>query len=373
MTSAKFEDLPLNPDVLAGIYDAGYPAPTDIQVRSVPAILQRKDAIVLAPPGAGKTAAYLFSILNRLGSDRSGFTRALVILPTPETAEQAYGLLLRLGNKTGLIYSTVYGEYSQSSHKKEPLKRPDIVIGCPDRLLDSLWKGRLDVSGLEILVIDEADRMFSLGFLPDIFNILACISDERQTLLFSATLPENLKRLSRQFLKNPVMVEAGESTPETTAEKTSPQVKKYIKTELLKSIINREKNDCVLVFTRTVAGAGATAEKVKKAGYGAVLLQGSLSKNKPSPILQKLGPGSIFIVVVSGAAASTTDTSNIFRILNYEKYGLTGKDIPRTGRTGKIDKDGNALTLVAGANAATLHTLEQLLEKPLEYLPREKA
>ncbi|MFC1991070.1 DEAD/DEAH box helicase [Chloroflexota bacterium] len=213
----NFDTFNFHPSIMAGVRALGYSIPTPIQLQAIPPIMQGRDVIGMAQTGTGKTAAFALPILERLRSGpRGGCIRALVISPTRELAEQICEVFNSLGSKTGLQSVTIYGGVSMDQQIRSLHRSPDVVVACPGRLLDHLWKGTISLSGLEILVIDEADRMFDMGFLPDIQNILACIMHRRQNLLFSATMPENIRRLARQILHDPVTVQIGHALPAKT-------------------------------------------------------------------------------------------------------------------------------------------------------------
>ncbi len=345
---------------------AGYRAPTPIQIQIIPPILQGKDVIGVAQAGTGKTTAFVLGILQHLCSGQRGCTRALVILPTPELVEQLGEIITRLGSKTGLQHAAIYGQSDTSFQIKELERKPEIVIGCPSRILDYLWKGKLNLSDLEILVIDEADQMFGLGCLPDIFNILACITGKRQTLLFSATMPDNLRRLSRQFLNDPVTVTADTPLMVKNIKQPANPVQPQIKTALLKEIIKNNKNDSILVFTRTRQRADDVVKQLLQAGCQVALLQGIIPRHQQLTAIKGLSAGTLIILVVSRIKYHDIDVSGIFRIINDEISEYSVDNTQHVGRTGKLDKNGDAFTLVTSVNDDKIRTLEQLLATPLE-------
>ena len=366
MEQLNFDAFQFSPGIMAKILTAGYHTPTPIQIEAIPLILKGKDVIGLAQAGTGKTTAFVLGILQRLGSGQRAGTRALIISPTSELAEHIGGIITRLGSNTGLQHAAIYGESDSSYQTKELQRKPDIVIGCPNRLLDCVWKGKLNLSDLEILVIDEADKMFGLGALPDIFNILACITNKRQTLLFSATMPDNLRRLSRQFLSEPLTVKGDKPSAMKIIKQPAILVQPQTKTALLKDIIRKNKNDSILVFTRTRQSASNVVKQLLKTGCMVALLQGKFPEHQKLTVIEGLSAGMVIIIVVSGTEYQGIDVSSIFRIINDEITKNPVDETHHVGHTGKLDKNGDAFTLVTSVNDDKLRALEQLLDAPLE-------
>jgi ATP-dependent RNA helicase RhlE len=222
------------------------------------------------------------------------------------------------------------------------------------------------LSELEILVIDEADRMFDMGFLPDIRNILGCILHKHQTLLFSATMPAGIRRLAREILHDPVTVQIGRTLPAKTVSHVLYPVQQHLKTTLLKEILNKTKTDSVLVFTRTKHRAERVAQQLVRAGYRVTSLRGNLSQNQRRAALAGFRNGSIKILVATDIAARGIDVLSISHVINYDMPESTDDYIHRIGRTGRVDKSGDAFTFVTGADAGKIRALEQLLDAPLE-------
>ena len=353
---------------MTGVRALGYTIPTPIQLQAIPPIIQGRDIIGLAQTGTGKTAAFVLPILERLRSGPRGCVRALVISPTRELAEQTYEVTNSLGSRTKLQSVTIYGGVSMDQQLRNLHRNPEIVVACPGRLLDHLWKGTINLSGLEILVIDEADRMFDMGFLPDIQNILQCILHKRQTLLFSATMPTDIRRLAHEILHNPVAVQIGRTLPAKTVSHVLYPVKQHLKTNLLKEILNNTKTDSVLVFTRTKHRAERVARQLVRIGHRVTSLQGNLSQNQRQTALTGFRNGSIKILVATDIAARGIDVLSISHVINYDMPESTDDYIHRIGRTGRVDKNGKALTFVTNDDAGKIRALEQLLDTPLERM-----
>ncbi len=364
----NFETFNFHPSIMAGVRALGYSIPTPIQLKAIPPIMRGRDVIGLAQTGTGKTAAFVLPILERLRSSPRGRVRALIISPTRELAEQTYEVINGLGSRIGLQSISIYGGVSIEPQIRSLRSGIDIVVACPGRLLDHLWKGTISLSGLEILVIDEADRMFDMGFLPDIRSILSCIMNKRQTLLFSATMPNDIQRLVKEILHDPVTVQIDRQLPAKTVSHALSPVNQHLKTNLLKEILNKTKTDSVLVFTRTKHRAERVAQQLVRGGYKVTSLQGNLSQNQRQAALTGFRNGSIKILVATDIAARGLDVLSISHVINYDMPESTDDYIHRIGRTGRVNKSGDALTFVTSDDADKIRALEQLLNAPLERL-----
>jgi len=362
----NFETFNFHPSIMAGVRELGYSIPTPIQSQTIPPIMERRDIIGLAQTGTGKTAAFVLPILERLRSGPRRCVRALIVSPTRELAEQICEVVKNLGNKTGLQSIAIYGGVNIAQQNRGLHNGAEIVVACPGRLLDHLWRGTISLSELEILVIDEADRMFDMGFLPDIRNILRCILCKHQTLLFSATMPANIRRLVREILHNPVTVQIDRTLPPKTVSHALYPVQRHLKTALLKEILNKTKTDSVLVFTRTKHRAERVAQHLVRAGYRVTSLQGNLSQNQRQAALTGFRNGSIKILVATDIAARGIDVLSITHVINYDMPETTDDYIHRVGRTGRVNKNGEALTFVTNDDVGKIHALEQLRNAPLE-------
>jgi ATP-dependent RNA helicase RhlE len=361
----SFETFNFHPSIMAGVRTLGYTKPTPIQLQAIPPIMQGRDIIGLAQTGTGKTAAFVLPILQRLLQGPRGRTRALIISPTRELTEQTAEAINDLGKQTGLRGIAIYGGVSMEQQTRQLTKGIEIIAACPGRLLDHLWKGTVDLSRLEVLVIDEADRMFDMGFLPDIRNILRCILHKRQTLLFSATMPDNIRRLAREILHDPVTVKIGRTLPAKTVSHSLYPVQQHLKIALLKELLSKTKTESVLVFTRTKHRASRVTQQLVRAGYRVTSLQGNLSQNQRQAALTGFRKGSVKILVATDIAARGIDVLSISHVINYDMPESTDDYIHRIGRTGRVDKSGDALTFVTDADAGKVRALEQLLDAPL--------
>jgi len=364
----NFETFNFHPSVTAGVRALGYSVPTPIQLQAIPPIMQGRDVIGLAQTGTGKTAAFVLPILERLLSGPQGCVRALIISPTRELAEQTCEVINNLGSRTGLQGIAVYGGVSMERQTRGLRSGAEIVTACPGRLLDHLWKGTISLSDLEVLVIDEADRMFDMGFLPDVRSVLRCILHRHQTLLFSATMPAAIRRLASEILHDPVTVQTDRQLPAKTVSHALYPVQQHLKTNLLKEILNRTRMESVLVFTRTKHRAERVAQQLVRAGYRVASLQGDLSQERRQAALEAFRNGSIKILVATDIAARGIDVLSISHVINYDMPASTDDYIHRIGRTGRVNKNGDALTFVTNEDADKIAALEQLLHTPLERL-----
>jgi ATP-dependent RNA helicase RhlE len=361
----SFETFNFHPSIMAGVRALGYTKPTPIQLQAIPPIMQGRDIIGLAQTGTGKTAAFVLPILQRLIKGPRGRVRALIISPTRELAEQTAEAINDLGEQTKLQSVAIYGGVSMEQQTRQLIKGVEIIAACPGRLLDHLWKGTVDLSHLEVLVIDEADRMFDMGFLPSIRGILQCILHRRQTLLFSATMPSDIRRLVREIMHDPVTVQIGRTMPANTVSHSLYPVQQHLKTALLKELLRKTDTESVLVFTRTKHRASRVAQQLVRAGYRVTSLQGNLSQNQRQAALTGFRKGSFKILVATDIAARGIDVLSISHVINYDMPESTDDYIHRIGRTGRVNKSGDALTLVTNDDAGKIRALEQLLGTPL--------
>jgi ATP-dependent RNA helicase RhlE len=242
----------------------------------------------------------------------------------------------------------------------------EIVVGCPGRLLDHIWKGSIDLSHIEVLVIDEADRLFDMGFQPSIRGILECILHQRQTLLFSATMPDDIRRLVQEILHDPVTVQIGRTRPATTVSHALYPVRQDLKTALLKELLRKTKAESVLIFTRTKHRAERVAQQLKRAGYRATSLQGDMTQPQRQAAFDGFRTGSFEILVATDIAARGIDVLRISHVINYDMPDSTDAYVNRIGRTGRVGKTGDAFTFVTNEDTAMVHALEHLLNAPLQ-------
>jgi len=362
----NFEAFNFHPSVMSGVRALGYTTPTPIQVRAIPPIMQGRDVIGLAQTGTGKTAAFVLPILQRLLQGPRGQVRALIISPTRELAEQTCEAIGELGQQTGLRSLAIYGGVSMVQQIQGLRRGVEIAVACPGRLLDHIWRGTIDLSHVEVLVIDEADRMFDMGFLPDIRSILKCLLTQRQTLLFSATMPDDIRRLVQDVLHNPVTVQIGRTIPALTVSHALYPVEQHRKTALLIELLRRIETESVLIFTRTKHRTERVMQQLKRAGFRATSLQGDLSQGRRQAAIDGFRDGSVKILVATDIAARGIDVLSISHVINYDMPETTDAYTHRIGRTGRVEKNGDALSFVTSADTAMVRALELILQAKLE-------
>ncbi|HOP41012.1 MAG TPA: DEAD/DEAH box helicase, partial [Geobacteraceae bacterium] len=265
----RFKKFNFHPRVAAGITAAGYATPTPIQEQAIPPVMAGRDVMGLAQTGTGKTAAFTLPILHRLEQGDRGVVRALIIAPTRELAEQINNAVTDLGRQTRLRSITVYGGVNVKPQIDKLKRGVEIVVACPGRLLDHINQRTIDLSRLEALVLDEADQMFDMGFLPDIRRILAKLPRQRQTLLFSATMPVEIRGLAKEILRDPVTIQVGSMAPPISVTHAIYPVEQHLKTPLLLKLLHHTDTESVLIFTRTKHRAKRLGEQLEKAGYRA--------------------------------------------------------------------------------------------------------
>ncbi len=362
----SFTPFEFHPQINTGIHAAGYATPTPIQKKTIPAILEGRDVLGLAQTGTGKTAAFVLPILQSLIKGPRGKLRALILSPTRELAEQTFTSIKLLGRQTGLRSITVYGGVSALPQTKGLRAGVDIVVACPGRLLDLMGQGIVDLRAIEVLVIDEADMMFDMGFLPSIRRIISALPKQRQTLLFSATMPAEIRSLATEMLHQPVTVEIGITQPLKTVSHAIYRVDQGEKLELLKSLLQDAGDGQVLVFTRTKHRAKRLAEQLIKSGFRATSLQGNLSQNRRQEAMDSFRTGRVRVMVATDIAARGIDVSRISHVINFDLPDTAEAYTHRTGRTGRMERLGTALSLVTPEDTGMLRTIERLLGQSLE-------
>jgi ATP-dependent RNA helicase RhlE len=361
-----FNQFNFHPFIAAGVTAAGYDTPTPIQQQAIPPILEGKDVMGLAQTGTGKTAAFALPILQRLVDGPRGRVRALIIAPTRELAEQIHESISALGRKTRIRSVTIYGGVNVNPQIQKLKQGVEIVVACPGRLLDHLSQGTIDLSHVDVLVLDEADQMFDMGFLPDIRRILKQVPDKRQTLLFSATMPADIRKLANEILKEPVTIQVGNSAPPITVTHAIYPVEQHLKTPLLLELLHHTDTDSVLIFTRTKHRAKRLGEQLEKTGYKAASLQGNLSQNRRQAALDGFRDGTFQILVATDIAARGIDVSQISHVINYDIPDTAEAYVHRIGRTGRAARSGDAFTLVTTDDSVMVRTIEKTLGSSLE-------
>ncbi len=362
----NFESFQLHHRIESGIEAVGYTEPTSIQSQCIPSILQGRDLMGMAQTGTGKTAAFALPILQHLLSGPRKVVRALIIAPTRELAEQTREAFGQLGRDTKLKSVSVYGGVDKNPQIKKLRDGAEIVVACPGRLLDLMDQRVIDLTHVEILVLDESDRMFDMGFLPDVRKILKRIPAKRQTLLFSATMPDDIRILARDTLRDPVIVQVGESVPVSTVSHAVYPVESHLKTALLMRILERTDAESVLIFTRTKDRATRLASRMKKAGFPVAELQGDLSQKQRQKALNGFRDGTYRMLVATDIAARGIDVSRISHVINYDMPDTVDAYTHRIGRTGRAARTGDAFTFVSRKESAFLWSIENVIGEKLE-------
>ncbi len=362
----SFSSFKFHPQIAASVKALGYLIPTPIQVQAIPPVLAGKDVMGLAQTGTGKTAAFVLPILEHLLPGPRGKVRSLIIAPTRELAEQIHVSIGELGRNTHLTSCTIYGGVGVNPQIQKLRAGVDIVVACPGRLLDHLNQRTINLANLEVLVLDEADRMFDMGFLPDIRRIVKQLPSKRQTLMFSATMADSIRKLTDEVLRNPVTVKIGHTAPANTVSHALYPVAQHLKTGLLMELLKQTDTESILIFTRTKHRAKRVGQELQKAGYKAASLQGNLSQNKRQDALDGFRNGSYQILVATDIAARGIDVLSISHVINYDMPDTTDAYTHRIGRTGRAAKTGDAFTFISQEDEPQVKSIERVLGKKIE-------
>jgi ATP-dependent RNA helicase RhlE len=362
----SFTQFDFNPKIAAGIRACNYKTPTPIQEKAIPAILDGRDILGLAQTGTGKTAAFVLPILQRLIKGPFRRVRALIVAPTRELAEQIHQASVDLGKNTRLRSVTVYGGVSKNRQVKALRRGAEIVVACPGRLLDLANDRSIDLSRVEVLVLDEADRMCDMGFLPDIRRILKLVPARRQTLFFSATMPQDIRRLADSILKDPVAVQIGLIAPAKTVSHALYPISQGLKKKLLLDTLEQTATGRVLVFTRTKYRARNLARDLKKRRYRVAALQGNMSQNQRQAAINGFRDGKYDILVATDIAARGIDVKDISHVINFDMPDTVDAYTHRIGRTGRAHRTGEALTFVTRGDEPLVRAIEKVLGKRIE-------
>ena len=357
----EFNTFDFHPKVATGVTAAGYITPTPIQAQAIPLIMQGHDLVGLAHTGTGKTAAFVLPILQRLINGRRKHVRALIIAPTRELAEQIHQAIGTLGHRTGIKSVTIYGGVGFNPQVTKLKRGAEIVVACPGRLLDHLNRGTVDLSSVEVLVLDESDRMFDMGFLPDIKKIIKHVPAKRQTLLFSATMPDDIRHLAHEVLKAPVTVQVNTTGPASTVSHMLYPVEQHRKTALLLELLRHTDTESVLIFTRTKYRAKRLGEQLGKAAYRAASLQGNLSQARRQAVMDGFRNGTFQILVATDIAARGIDVTQISHVINYDMPDTIDAYTHRIGRTGRNAKTGDAFTFITSEDEDMVRSIERVL------------
>jgi ATP-dependent RNA helicase RhlE len=362
----SFDSFPLDDRLQAGIKSAGYSSPTPIQQQAIPLVLSGRDLIGIAQTGTGKTAAFMLPILQRLITRKGRGVRALILAPTRELAEQINRAGRAYGRSTRVRSVAIYGGVSKKPQVDALRRGAEVVVACPGRLLDLASEGSLDLSRVEVLVLDEADRMCDMGFLPDIRRIIRLLPPRRQALFFSATMPDDVRRLAKGIMRDPQIVQIGASAPPATVSHALYPVPGGNKKKLLLEMLKRRADGRTLIFTRTKHRARGLAKDLGKRGYRAEALQGNMTQNRRQKAIDGFRGRRYDILVATDVASRGIDVADIGQVINYDMPDTVDAYTHRVGRTGRAHQVGEALTLVQPEDEPIVRQIERLLGESME-------
>ncbi|MFO7610452.1 MAG: DEAD/DEAH box helicase [Candidatus Krumholzibacteriia bacterium] len=358
---SAFAAFGLDDVLVRGVTATGFTSPRSIQTAAIPAAMAGRDVMGLAQTGTGKTAAFALPLLQQLLTDRGRGPGALVLAPTRELATQIAAEIRALARYTRLEVITVFGGVPISSQVRALRRRPQIVVGCPGRVLDLLRQRLLPLDQVRTLVLDEADHMFDMGFLPDIRSILAALPASRQNLLFSATMPREIRRLADELLRDPHVVQQAGSAPVATIDHSLVLVPERRKRELLEQLLRGDDCESAIVFTSTKRRAKQLAEQLDLAGHRAVAIQGNLSQARRDRAMAGFRSRQFTILVATDIVARGIDVSGVSHVINFDVPNTPEAYTHRIGRTGRAELEGTALTFVTGNDHGWLRATERMI------------
>jgi ATP-dependent RNA helicase RhlE len=361
----SFDQLGLSAELMKAVRDAGYTTPTPIQAQAIPLVLKGRDVMGLAQTGTGKTAAFTLPIVDRLlgGPQR---TRVLVLTPTRELCVQVEESVKKYAMHAPISVVSVYGGVPLDPQEKKLRAGVDIVVATPGRLIDHLERQNVVFDDLEVLVLDEADRMLDMGFAPQINRIVADVPSYRQTLLFSATMPPEVEALARKYLRKPVVVQVGRrSAAASTVTHAVYPVPRDRKSELLAQLLRAEKLDSVLVFTRTKHGADRVVRHLEREQIEATAMHADKTQPQRTRALEDFKSGKVRVLVATDIAQRGLDISGITHVVNYDVPQQAEDYVHRIGRTGRAAKEGDAFTFMAPDEIAMVRQIERVIGQPI--------
>jgi len=365
-----FKTFGLSDPLVRGILAAGYTAPTEIQSQAIPAAIAGSDIIGCAQTGTGKTAAFVLPILDRLRHERSrrkGAVRSLIITPTRELAVQVEKSIVGYGRFTNLQALAVYGGVSINKQVAALRRGVDIVVATPGRLIDHIQRNTINLSGVEVLVLDEADRMLDMGFVNDVRRIVGELPKKRQTLLFSATISPEVKTLAADMLKSPKVIQIGRPrNPIDTITQHIYAVEKALKMDLLLHMLEDPQMFSVLVFSRTKYGADKISRRLKRAGIVAISIHSGRTQNQRQRALDGFRSGNYQVMVATDVAARGIDVEGISHVINYDVPTHAEDYVHRIGRTGRAEATGDAITFVSSEEQKYLREIGKFIEHKLK-------
>jgi ATP-dependent RNA helicase RhlE len=363
--TATFAEMGLHATVLAAVKDAGYERPTPIQAQAIPLVMKGRDVMGLAQTGTGKTAAFTLPIVDRL-IDGPRRTRALVLTPTRELCVQVEESVRKYARNSELDVVSVYGGVPLDPQEKKLRAGVDIVVATPGRLIDHLERQNVVFDDLEVLVLDEADRMLDMGFAPQINRIVSDVPSYRQTLLFSATMPPEVEALARKYLRKPVVVQVGRrSSAASTVTHAVYPVPRDRKNGLLAQLLKEAALDSVLVFTRTKHGADRVVRHLERENIEATAMHADKTQPQRTRALEDFKSGKVRVLVATDIAQRGLDISGITHVVNYDVPQQAEDYVHRIGRTGRAAKEGDAFTFMAPDEIAMVRQIERVIGQPI--------
>ncbi|HEY1612481.1 MAG TPA: DEAD/DEAH box helicase [Rhizomicrobium sp.] len=369
--AGRFEDLGLSAPVLKAVAESGYTTPTPIQAQGIPQVLKRRDVIGIAQTGTGKTASFTLPMIEMLsqGRPKARMPRSLILEPTRELAAQVSESFDRYGKYNKLSMALLIGGVSFDDQEKKLDRGVDVLIATPGRLLDHFERGKLMLSQVQVLVIDEADRMLDMGFIPDVERICKLIPFTRQTLFYSATMPPEIKRLTDQFLHNPVQVEV--ARPATTATTITQEIiqvpaNDWAKRESLRRLVRDNDVKNAIVFCNRKRDVDTVARSLQKHGFSVAPLHGDLDQSVRTKTLDAFRNGSIQLLVASDVAARGLDIPAMSHIFNFDVPFHADDYVHRIGRTGRAGRQGHAYMLATPRDGKLVAAIEQLIGRPID-------
>ncbi|MCB0338180.1 MAG: DEAD/DEAH box helicase [Bdellovibrionales bacterium] len=362
----SFKEFRLDTRIEQVLESEGFDTPTPIQKEAIPVLLKGEDVLGLAQTGTGKTAAFVLPILQKLSVAKSREVRALILAPTRELAQQIHEVVVTFGKPLGLKSITAFGGASLVRQCQALRKGVDIVVGCPGRVYDLMDRGDLYLDELEMLVLDEADQMFDMGFIPTIRRIVQMLPRNRQTMLFSATMPSSIRSLAENILRHPKRIEVAYNAPVATVTHALYPVVQHLKSALLMKLLEKIDTESVLIFVRTKHRAKRLSHQLSSRNLKVTSLQGNLSQGQRSRAMSGFRDGSFQIMVATDIAARGIDVSSVSHVINYDIPDTVEAYTHRIGRTGRAARNGDAFTFISPGDEQMVRSIEKTLKTKIE-------
>lgn len=361
-----FTDLGISENLLKSLHEKGFKHPTPIQHQVISDAISGNDIIGIAQTGTGKTFAFGIPMIQRIGLDK---TQGLILLPTRELASQVDVELQKIGRQLGLRTAVIIGGVSQYKQEKVLKKKPHLIVATPGRLFDLMEQNIISLDKVGVVTLDEADRMLDMGFLPQIRQILQSLPKKRQTMLFSATMPDSISKLASEFMQMPLRVEiAPQGTSAENVEQEIIVVSKDKKNEMLLSLLKDYKDETVILFSRTKHGASRIARNIRNAGYTATEIHSNRSQAQRRIALEGFRKGKYKVLVATDIAARGIDVKDISLVINFDLPDNSEDYVHRIGRTGRAGRSGKAISFVTPSQKADVKKIERLIKKTLPIL-----